>query len=629
MRGFLKKMFISSLVLIAATSFSTKASANQIFSDVSTSDEGYQEIEYIYNKGIIKGYTVNGKQYYKPGEVLKRSQAAKMLVEASNQKPLIVSKSSFTDVKVGTEASGYIERAVKSGFLKGNSDGTFGINKPLTRDDMSIALAKAFNLSLTEFANKPIIFTDIAETSNIAKYVKAIYYNGLTQGDGNKYLPHNGVTRKHFALFVARGMEDTFKLEVGGITTPDSDQSIGKVIVTLTNDTLNVRTEPNTSSTIVGKVNNGDILEVYEKIGDWLKVDYQGELHYISSDFTAFLDINGQPIKESTGQVQITSAELNVRSKPLATSSVVGVLLKNEKVETYGLYDGWYLVKMNGVPGYINAKYTSSETDGPEEPVTPPPTGLGNLAGKVTVASVNIRSGPGASYPTVGKLTKGMMVSVQSINGFWAKVKYDGGEGYTHKSYLKLLNQSGSVLKNRIILIDPGHGGTDPGASSKGVTEKSIVIKVAKLVEQKLKSQGATVIMTRTGDTYPTLPARVALAKSTFSEIYVSIHVNAINNASVTGTETFYNLTSNDNGAESKILATKIHSEIVKNANMVDRRIKEADFYVNRMVDIPSVLVELGFITNQADLNKLISDKYLEIYAQSIYNGIVDYYSAP
>jgi len=337
-----------------------------------------------------------------------------------------------------------------------------------------------------------------------------------------------------------------------------------------------------------------------------------------------FLDGFGQVIGNSIGKVTITAADLNVRSKPTGTAPILGTFPKGQVVDIYGEKDGWYLVKIDGMPGYINGKYAEKPND---TPVESPSTS--NLKGKVTVASLNIRSGPGSSYSTIGKLTKGNMVSVKSINGFWAKIEYAGGVGYTHKSYLKLLNQSGSVLKDRIILIDPGHGGTDPGASRKGVMEKTIVMNVGKLVEQKLKNQGAKVIMTRTGDTYPSLQDRVALAKSSYSEIYVSIHVNASTSTSAKGTETYYNLSSNENGAESKVLATKINSQIVKNASMADRGVRENSFYVNRMVDIPSVLVELGFISNDADFNKLVNSKYQEIYAQSIYNGIVQYYSAP
>ncbi|QUG40765.1 N-acetylmuramoyl-L-alanine amidase [Psychrobacillus sp. INOP01] len=623
MLGKIKQIVTISLMLVLAFSLSLQANAANTFSDVSNSDEGYQEIEYIYSKGIIKGYESGGTQKFKPTEVLTRYQAAKMLVLAGGHGPLKVSKSSFKDVKL--KESEYIEQAVKLGYMKGTGNGNFSPFKPFTRDDMSIALVKTFKLNLTEFANKPIVFSDINNNDEIAKYIKAIYYNGITQGSDNKYMPNSGVTRRQFSLFVARGMEDEFKVykEVDGATLPDPSKSIGQVIIKVSNDTLNVRTEPNNSGTVVGKLVDKEKVFVYEVTGDWLKIDYKGELQYISSAYTSFLDINGKEIGASTGKVLTTSPDLNIRSKPTTSGAIISTVSKNTELQTYGLYDGWYLVKVGNIPGYISANYT-------EDATIPGDSGsddLGDVIGKVTAASLNVRSGPGATYASVGSLTKGKIVTVESLNGSWAKVKYSGGQGYVSKTYLKLLNQTGSVLKNRIILMDAGHGGKDPGASNQGVTEKSIVIKVAKLVEQKLKNAGATVIMSRSGDTYPSLQDRVELSKSTNSELFVSIHVNAAANKSVTGTETFYNLSLNDNGAESKVLATKIQQEIVKNAGMNNRGIKEGEFYVIKRLEIPSVLVELGFITNQQDLNKLVNDKYIEIYAQSIFNGIRDYYS--
>lgn len=627
MLGKIKQIVTISLVLVLAFSLSLQAKAANTFSDVSNSDEGYQEIEYIYNKGIIKGYNSGGVQKFKPTEVLTRYQAAKMLVLASGNGPLKVNKSSFKDVKL--KESDYIEQAVKLGYMTGTGNGNFSPFKPFTRDDMSIALVEAFNLSLTEYAAKPIVFTDINTNSEIAKYVKAIYYNGITRGSNNKYMPDNGVTRRQFSLFVARGMEDKFKVykEVDSVTVPDSSKSIGQVIIKVSGDTLNVRTQPSNSGAVVGKLSDKEKVFVYEVSGDWLKIDYKGELQYISKSYTSFLDVNGKEIGASTGKVLTISPDLNIRSKPTSTSAIIGMVSKNTELQTYGLYNGWYLVKVDSIPGYISASYTQDANVPVEKPEETVPDNLGNLAGKVTATSLNVRSGPGATYASVGSLTKGKIVTVQSISGSWAKVAYNGGQGYVSKTYLKLLNQSGSVLKNRIILVDAGHGGSDPGAVSQGVTEKSIVIKVAKLVEQKLKNAGASVIMSRAGDTYPSLKDRVALSKSTNSELFVSIHVNATTSSKVTGTETFYNLSSNDNGAESKVLATKIQSEIIKNADMNSRGIKEGEFYVIKQMEIPSVLVELGFITNQQDLNKLVNDKYIEIYAQSIFNGIRDYYS--
>lgn len=268
--------------------------------------------------------------------------------------------------------------------------------------------------------------------------------------------------------------------------------------------------------------------------------------------------------------------------------------------------------------------------------MNPPPSETGSdnndpvvtsgTTGKVTVASLNMRKQASGSSATIKQLSKGTVVAVHSIDGYWAKVTAGKDTGYVHKSYIKLVNEKGSPIKDRIIILDPGHGGKDPGAVNASHTEKAIVLKVGNLVKQKLEANGAKVYSTRTGDTFPTLQERVNFTNSKFGEIFVSIHVNAATSSSAQGTETYYSITTGDQYEEDKKLATYINTEIVNNAKMKNRGVKEAQYYVTRNMIIPSVLVELGFISNAEDRNKLIDDKYVEIYAQSIYNGIVDYY---
>ncbi len=93
------------------------AQASGVFVDIPKQDEAFEEINYLVNLGVIKGYTEKGKMYYKPNNNVTRGQAAKMVVVASGNKPLVVHTSSFSDVKAGSELSGYVERAVQLGFF--------------------------------------------------------------------------------------------------------------------------------------------------------------------------------------------------------------------------------------------------------------------------------------------------------------------------------------------------------------------------------------------------------------------------------------------------------------------------------------------------------------------------------
>ena len=637
-------------VMVLSVIFSTNASAATTFTDVPVGADGYEEINYLVGLGVIKGYQqANGTTIYKPNNTVTRAQAAKMVIEATDRKPLVVKTASFVDVHVGTEQSGYIERAMELGLFNIKKGGYFWPNKPLSRDEMSFVLAKAFGLNIDATGSATSGFSDITATHTYYKYINAIYYNGITAGDDGKYLPNNRVTRKHFALFVARASSEQFRLDLPkqGTDVTDSDIAIGQAKVTAAD--LNVRATASANAGIIGRVKTGDILDVYGQDGNWLKVAYEGKLGYVSQSYAKLLNADGQELGSVTGEVVANAASVQAFSKPSLQTALVGTFAKGAKIQVYETLDGWYLTKIGNVPAYVQIADTNVvvvetqppvvETPTETKPVevvpeTPPVveqpavnTGSGTK-GRVTVGGLHVRKTASASAASLGKLGKGNVVTVHSVSGYWAHVTtHSGIKGYVHKSYLKLLNQSGSVVKNRVIVLDPGHGGKDPGAMSGSYTEKAIVLKVSNLVKQKLEAQGATVKMTRTGDTYPTLPERVAFSKNNYAEIFLSIHVNAATSTAAKGAETFYSVSSGDMYEEDIDLATFVNNQIVKNADMQNRGVRKYPYYVINNMDIPAILVELGFISNPSDREKLVSNKYVEIYAQSIYNGIVQYYS--
>lgn len=612
-------------IFLACTIAVSPTSARVEFQDVATTDDTYEEIQYLIDLGAIQGALINGKSFYMPKQSVTRGHAAKMVVISAGEKPLKVSKSSYTDVKVGTEISTYVERAKQLGFFETTS-GKFYPNEPLTREEMSYVLSKAFKLNANDYKDDQMVFQDINSSNTYASYIKAIYYNGITQGsNNNKYMPKSPVTRAQFASFISRAKSDKFRLPLPYVSEKvDTAEAMG--LIAVTTDELNVRTAPDTTSSVLGKVNTGGKLSVYAIEGNWLKVSYQGQYAYISKSYAKFLEQNGNAI----GSVQKTvsaNAAMNLYYKPTSSSKKLDLINQGKTLPVYKESDGYYLTIVNGLPGYVVKSSTTEiyveKPNVSDSNDTVQPTGT---MGVVTIGGLNMRESANTTSKVLKTLSKGTTLSVHSISGFWAKVSTAGITGYVHKSYIKLVNQSGSSVKNRIIILDPGHGGKDPGAVNSGHSEKAIVLKVTNLVKQKLQNAGATVHMTRLGDTYPSLEERVSFTRDKLGEIFVSIHVNAATSTSAKGAETYFSISSGDQFEEDKKLATYINNEIVTNANMKNRGVKEANYYVTRNMMIPSVLVELGFISNSEDRQKLISDKYVEIYAQSIYNGIVDYY---
>ena len=174
-----------------------------------------------------------------------------------------------------------------------------------------------------------------------------------------------------------------------------------------------------------------------------------------------------------------------------------------------------------------------------------------------------------------------------------------------------------------IIVLDAGHGGHDPGAVGKNSKEKDNVLKVVKEVGKILTSKGHKVVYTRSTDVFVNLSERAAIARRNGALIFVSFHDNAAV-ASATGFETF--IFNGATSARTKQLQNNIHSEIMKVIGIRDRGKKSANFAVLREtgINIASVLIEYGFITNLNDEKILINEvsKLSRATAQGILNVV-------
>ncbi|MFN2745405.1 MULTISPECIES: N-acetylmuramoyl-L-alanine amidase family protein [Bacillus] len=178
-------------------------------------------------------------------------------------------------------------------------------------------------------------------------------------------------------------------------------------------------------------------------------------------------------------------------------------------------------------------------------------------------------------------------------------------------------------LSGKTVYVDAGHGGEDSGAVGNGLLEKDVNLDVSKLLNEKLQDEGADTVMTRTDDTFLTLDDRVAKADADGSDLFISIHANsAVPEAS--GTETYFDSTYQ--AAESERLASEIQERLPGALETADRGVKESPFYVIKHSKMPSALVELGFITNESDADKLISSQYQKKAADSIAEAVVSYY---
>ncbi|MGF1539683.1 MAG: N-acetylmuramoyl-L-alanine amidase [Pleurocapsa sp.] len=178
------------------------------------------------------------------------------------------------------------------------------------------------------------------------------------------------------------------------------------------------------------------------------------------------------------------------------------------------------------------------------------------------------------------------------------------------------------IPSNRpLVIIDPGHGGKDPGAIGiGGLMEKDIVLPISLDVAEILRKQGIEVKMTRDTDNFISLQGRTDLANNIDADLFVSIHANAINMSrpDVNGLETYYY-------QSGRRLAEVIHWSILNDINIDDRGIRRARFYVLRHSAMPAVLVEVGFVTGAKDAPNLKSPSHRRQMAEAIARGIIQY----
>ena len=188
-------------------------------------------------------------------------------------------------------------------------------------------------------------------------------------------------------------------------------------------------------------------------------------------------------------------------------------------------------------------------------------------------------------------------------------------------------------LKGKVIALDPGHGGSDPGAIGPGGTkEKTVTLAVAQKLQTLLEKAGAKVIMTRRDDrdvygpnatAVEELNARTIMGATNKADIFVSIHADSFTNAAAGGTSTYYYRKS----PYDVMLAQNVQTSIIKAGGLLNRNANPANFYVIKRSIMPATLVELAFISNPDEEKLLISPQFQQRMAQGIYEGLDSFFA--
>lgn len=360
--------------------------------------------------------------------------------------------------------------------------------------------------------------------------------------------------------------------------------------------------------------------------------------------------VNGQSVELYDG-VPATMAVLNGISR-----TVVPVRFVSEQLGATVAWDQQqYLVSITSPQ--LAAPETPDVPEVPQEPVTKPDFTVSVPA--VSSGVLSWKASDSAVTPTIftmdgrvvfdypgGQLAKsGGTVTVngdvvkairynQYNNGYdtdyVARIVLDLQAGMT-KEDLEISTTGGAVTIHQIgdprplVVVDAGHGGKDPGAMYYGYEEKDFALPMALETGRLLEAAGCRVVYSRSNDTYITLANRADLANSMGADIFVSIHANAYpQNPDINGLETYcYKL-----GGQAEILANYVHDAILAAADPTDRGVRTANYYVLRETDMPAILVETGYMSNEEECEMLADTAYQKTLSKAMANGIISYLRA-
>ncbi|XJZ26335.1 SH3 domain-containing protein [Bacillota bacterium Lsc_1132] len=399
---------------------------------------------------------------------------------------------------------------------------------------------------------------------------------------------------------------------------------------TINSNNVNVRSDASASSKILGKLSKGKTIDVLSQKGDWLEFRLAGQQAWISSQFVDLVDKkeqkNSEPLSGMIGTV--TANGLHVRDNASLNANIVGTVNKGQSFSILAEVNNWAKIEYaSGKNGWISNLYLDKSAS--------KSSSAGGQAVKESTATIlqngtNLRKAPSLQADVIKRANEGDQFTITKVEKDWYEVMLKDGE----KAYVAgwIVSVSGlaprierqgaeGYLKNKTIVLDPGHGGEDTGTTGAGGSlEKDLTLRTASLVYDKLKAAGANVILSRTRDEYVSLPSRVSTARFQQADAFVSLHYDSNLDRSVRGETGYYYY------SYQKSLAKNVLSAVNAETGLKNRGVRFGDFHVIRENPQKATLIELGYLSNPEEEMTLNSKQFQENAATGIYNGLARYF---
>ncbi|WP_051688031.1 N-acetylmuramoyl-L-alanine amidase [Desulfofalx alkaliphila] len=412
--------------------------------------------------------------------------------------------------------------------------------------------------------------------------------------------------------------------------------SSGKYVV-LTGDGVNVRSGPGTGHSIVETVNRGERLNRLAEEGQWYKVQLPNGKEGWVANWLAKIDDAAPPANGPSGPM---GESLDLAWLPIPEDDKGPGKEEGRKDDGQAKDGGGAGLKDIGIENKGDTTTVSLQADAKFDYnaflLTNPSRLVINLEGVAlgdVPESKNIQSSTVSGYRT-GQFSTEPMVTrvVLELKGptHYRTRLSDDGKTLFVDAYLAA---QGDYVQDKVIFIDPGHGGNDPGAPaySRALWESEIVLDISQRLAALLKEQGARVEMSRNSDVTVDLHERPRMANRANADIFVSVHTNANLNSAVRGTSTYYYAPDNVPELREQLndrlrLARSIQTEMVHGLKLDDKGVIQANFAVLRGSHMPSVLVETAFISNPEEERLLRDSNFRQEVAEAIARGINAYF---
>ncbi len=413
-------------------------------------------------------------------------------------------------------------------------------------------------------------------------------------------------------------------------------------IVTAT--TLNVREKPLVTAKLLGQLKKNQTVTINGTEKDWIKLTYNNKTGYILAkyvDITSITPTTGntntslENNNNSSGNIHstvnvgkngiVTTTPLNIREDATTSSAILGTLNKGDNITITENKDGFYGFLYNNKTAYVGASYIFIGDKLPETPVS---TDVIATAISSNVISVYKQAD---TTTVIGSIDVNTSMDIVEKLTDWYRIKFNNNYGYVQANDVITgagETSSSTSLAGKIIMLDAGHGGSAPGALGNGLTEKEVTLDVVLRLKTKLENDGATILMTRSGDTSLSIQERAKISSASNADIFVSVHANSVTASTANGLEVYYYTSSNINQkANSSKLATTVQKHLVEETGLKSRGVKTANFVVIKYNNKPSILAEIGFLSGDQDSLVLGSDEGKDSVTNGLYLGITEYFA--